>query len=55
MSDFNVSRIGQIDGAGDATALFLKVFPGEVMGSFNETNKMEPLHVTRTIASGKSA
>ena len=55
MSDFNVSRIGQADGTGDATALFLKVFPGEVMGAFNETNKMEALHVTRTIASGKSA
>lgn len=55
MSDFNVNRIGQINGAGDTTALFLKVFPGEVLGAFNEINVMEPLHMVRNIASGKQA
>ena len=55
MTDFTVSRPGQINAAGDAKALFLKVFPGEVMGAFDDTNVMMPLHTTRSIMSGKSA
>lgn len=52
---YTVSRPGQADNTGDALALFLKVFPGEVLTAFDEHNVMMPLHSTRTIASGKSA
>lgn len=49
------SRIGQNQLAGDADALFLKVFSGEVIATFEEANLMMPLHRVRTISSGKSA
>lgn len=55
MSDATPVRPGQINAAGDTDALFLKVFPGEVMGAFTETQVMGPLHITRSITSGKSA
>lgn len=50
------SRIGE--NAATATnpdELFLKVFSGEVLTTFEETNIMMPLHRTRTISSGKTA
>tara|TARA_B100001059_G_scaffold53521_1_gene47669 strand:+ start:3288 stop:4334 length:1047 start_codon:yes stop_codon:yes gene_type:complete len=49
------SRLGQIAKAGDADALFLKVFANEVLTTFEETNVMKDLHTVRTISSGKSA
>ena len=49
------SRIGQVNASGDAKALFLKVFAGEVLATFAEVNVMMPLHRVRTIKSGKSA
>jgi hypothetical protein len=49
------SRLGQANGAGDALALFLKVFAGEVLTAFAETNVAMPRHLVRTITSGKSA
>ena len=49
------SRIGQNQLAGDADFLFLKVFSGEIITSFEEANVMMPLHRVRTISSGKSA
>ena len=49
------SRIGQNQLAGDADALFLKVFSGEIITTFEEANIMMPLHRVRTIGSGKSA
>lgn len=55
MADAIVSRIGQINGAGDADALFLKVFAGEVLTSFEQSNVMMGKHQVRTISSGKSA
>lgn len=55
MSNATVSRIGQINGAGDVDALFLKVFSGEVLTSFEKTNVMMDKHQVRTITSGKSA
>lgn len=55
MTDMTVSRLGQADGAGDAKALFLKKFAGEVMTAFEETNVFKDLHFMRTIESGKSA
>lgn len=48
-------RFGQINGAGDADALFLKVFAGEVLTAFDTAQIMMPLHLVRTIQSGKSA
>jgi hypothetical protein len=51
----NPSRIGQINSAGDARALFLKVFSGEVLTEFNETNVFKSRHRVRTIDHGKSA
>jgi len=50
-----LSRIGQINAAGDVRALFLKVFSGEVMATFQKQTVMKSRHRTRTIMSGKSA
>ena len=55
MSDATPSRMGSINGASDKFALFLKVFSGEVLTTFDELNIMKGLHMTRTISSGKSA
>lgn len=55
MADFTASRLGQIDGSGDAKALFLKQFAGEVLTAFEETNTVLDKHIIRTIQSGKSA
>lgn len=49
------SRLGQVNAAGDANALFLKVFSGEILTTFEETNIMKDLHMVRTIQNGKSA
>jgi hypothetical protein len=49
------SRLGQVNVAGDANALFLKVFSGEILTTFEEFNVMKGLHTIRTIANGKSA
>lgn len=55
MADAIVSRLGQVNGAGDADALFLKVFAGEVLTSFEKKNVMMGKHQIRTISNGKSA
>lgn len=55
MANMVPSRLGQQDGAGSATALFLKVYGGEVLTAFEETNVMMERHVVRSISSGKSA
>jgi len=55
MADAIVSRIGQVNQAGDADALFLKVFSGEVLTSFEKKNVMMDKHQVRTITNGKSA
>jgi hypothetical protein len=49
------SRLGQVNLANDADSLFLKVFSGEIISVFEETNLMLPLTKVRTISSGKSA
>ena len=49
------SRVGQINGAGDVDALFLKVFSGEILTTFEEYNVMKGLHMVRTIQNGKTA
>lgn len=61
----NPSLPGKVNGTGTATrpagalsadaALFLKVFSGEILTAFNETNVAKDLIMTRTISSGKSA
>ena len=55
MTAATVSRLGQANATGGALDLFLKVFSGEVLTTFDELNIMKPLHMNRTISSGKSA
>ena len=49
------SRVGQANGAGVTDALFLKVFSGEVLSSFNANTIMADKTRVRNISSGKSA
>ena len=53
--DTSPSRVGQINGAGDVDALFLKKFSGEILQTFEESNVFKALHTVRTIENGKSA
>ena len=53
--DTSPSRVGQINSAGDVDALFLKVFSGEILTTFEEANIMKDLHTVRTISNGKTA
>jgi len=59
MTNVTASRLGAANSAAanyaQTNALFLKVFAGEVLTAFDETNVMKDLHVSRTISSGKSA
>lgn len=55
MADAIVSRLGQANASGDTDALFLKVFAGEVLTSFEKKNVMMDKHQVRTISNGKSA
>ena len=55
MANATVSRIGQVNGSGDVNSLFLKVWSGEVLATFNRENKMLGMSQVRTISSGKSA
>lgn len=55
MSNATPSRIGQANSAGSVDALFLKVFSGEVLASFNTKTVMKDRTRTRKISSGKSA
>ncbi|WP_432473726.1 hypothetical protein [Amphritea sp. HPY] len=54
-TDQVVTNPGQVDNAGNARALFLKVFSGEVLTAFHQKNVALGLTRTRTIKSGKSA
>lgn len=54
--DTTASRLGLVNNTGTAVdALFLKVFSGEILTTFEEFNVMKGLHTMRTIANGKSA
>ncbi len=55
MANATPSRLGMINGTGADDALFLKVFSGEVLTAFAETNVMQGRHLVRTISNGKSA
>ena len=54
--DTTASRLGAINAhATDVYDLFLKVFSGEILTTFEESAVMRELHTIRTISSGKSA
>lgn len=55
MANANVNRLGIVNQEGDARALFLKIFSGEVLTSFERHNILLPLTNVRTITEGKSA
>lgn len=49
------SRVGQVNGAGDVNALFLKIFGGEILTAFNRATVFADKHMVRNISHGKSA
>jgi hypothetical protein len=51
----NPAAIGRVNTGGAEDALFLKVFSGEVLTSFERASKTEGADMVRSIASGKSA
>ena len=51
----NPAAIGLVNTGGAEDALFLKVFSGEVLTSFERASKTEGADMVRSIASGKSA
>lgn len=55
MTDLNLIRLGQVNGAGDVDATFAKIYAGEVITAFEGTNVMLGRHMVRTIDHGKSA
>lgn len=55
MANATPNYSGQINNANAVDALFLKVFAGEVLTAFEETNVMMSRHMVRSISSGKSA
>lgn len=55
MANATVSYGGQVNGADGADALWLKLFGGEAMASFEETNVFLDKHMVRSISQGKSA
>lgn len=56
MANINIMTApGQLNGQGLTDAQFLKIFMGEVLTAFDETNVMKALHRERTITQGKSA
>ena len=55
MADATVSRLGQINQAGDVKAIFLKQYGGEVITAFEENTAFMNHQMVRTITSGKSA
>jgi len=54
MSNATLTRVGQINGANDVEALFLKMFSGEVLASFNLANVFGDKHRVKSISQGKS-
>lgn len=55
MANAVASRLGADNGGADKSALFLKVWSGEVLATFMRENKMLGMSQVRTISSGKSA
>ena len=50
-----MSRSGQKNSAGDSSAMFLKVYAGEVLTAFEQASVTMDKHVIRSISSGVSA
>lgn len=55
MSNFTVASYGQVNGSGDARAIYLKIFGGEVITAFEEATVSVDKHFVREIPHGKSA
>ncbi|MBA58510.1 MAG: hypothetical protein CMQ40_04990 [Gammaproteobacteria bacterium] len=55
MSNATISDLGKVNNAGTADALFLKVWAGEVLSSFEQYTVTADKHMVRAIPSGKSA
>ena len=55
LSDATPSRLGQIQAAGAADALWLKIFSGEVLTAYEQAKKLKRTVRVRQIANGKSA
>lgn len=55
IADVTIAAPGQIAGAGDKLAMFLKVFAGEVLAAFTEKCVTNGKHIERSISSGRSA
>ena len=55
MANASPVSVGRVNASGSEDALFLKVFAGEVLTSFERASKTEGADMVRSIASGKSA
>ena len=55
MTDTSPARLGQINNAGDQTAIALRVFSGEVLVAYENARKTKGKIYEQTITSGKSA
>jgi hypothetical protein len=55
MTAATVSRLGQVNKAGDVDSMFLKVYSGEIIATYDNVNVMQDKHRTRNISNGKSA
>tara|TARA_B100000902_G_scaffold250132_1_gene236711 strand:- start:76 stop:1053 length:978 start_codon:yes stop_codon:yes gene_type:complete len=55
MSNASPASIGRVNASGSEDALFLKVFAGEVITSFDRASKTQGADSVRSIANGKSA
>ena len=55
MANATPTRLGQNLATGDANALFLKIFSGEVLSAFGRENQMMNMTSVRNIQNGKSA
>ena len=55
MSNANPASIGRVNASGSEDALFLKIFSGEVLTSFEQATVTAGAEMVRSIANGKSA
>lgn len=55
MTNSTVSRLGMINGEGDADALWLKQFGGEILTEFEATTVFKSRHFIRQISNGNTA
>ena len=55
MANANPVSVGRVNASGSEDALFLKVFAGEVLTSFERASKTQGADMERSISSGKSA